>query len=169
MSIEKSKAQMIARLRTERRRLEANLAVLTSDEIVQPNTVGVWSIKDVLAHLAEWESRMSGWVEAARRGKEVQVPDANYTWKQLHLFNEFIYQKHRDRSLEDVLVYFRETHEQFMEWVLAQPEEELMACGRYAFLGKGCIYDWLNAYAAHDMWGKNEIRGLVKARNSQPV
>jgi len=35
----------------------------------------------------------------------------------------------------------------------------MLAPGRYAFTGKSAVYDWLNAYAAHDMWGKTKVRG----------
>jgi hypothetical protein len=158
----KCKARIIERLEMERRRLEANLAQIAPEEMVKPGCVGEWSAKDVLAHLADWESRMVPWVEAARRGEAVETPEPGLTIKQLKIVNARIYARHRDRSLDDVLAYLRDTHRQFMEMVVAMPEEEMLARGRYPFTGTGCIWDWLAAYAAHDLWGKRHIQRWMK-------
>jgi len=108
----------VERLEAERRRLEANLAQLTPAEMIQPGCVGEWSAKDVLAHLADWEGRMVPWVEASRRGEAVETPEPGLTIRQLKIVNARIYERHRDRTLEDVLAYFRDTHRQFMEMVV---------------------------------------------------
>ena len=160
----KTKARIIERLETERRRLEANLTGLTPSDMVEPGVVGPWSVKDVLAHLADWEAHMPLWLAAARCGEAVECPEAGVTWQQLDLFNARIYERHRDRSLEEVLAYFRDTHRQFMEMVEAMPEEEMVTPSRYAFTGKGAIWDWLSAYAAHDLWAKTHIRQWMKGR-----
>jgi len=47
----KSKAKVIKRLHTERRRLEANLARLSREDILRPNTMGAWSFKDVISQI----------------------------------------------------------------------------------------------------------------------
>ncbi len=160
----KSKATVIKRLHAERRRLEANLAQLGREDIIRPNTMGEWSFKDVLAHLAHWEGFLLDWVPAARRGEKVEVPAPGLTWKDVHILNQRIYEAHRDQSLEDVLEYFRDTHTRFMTLAEALTDEEMLTTGFYAFTGGGSLYDWLNAYAAHDMWGKKKIRQWLKAQ-----
>jgi hypothetical protein len=107
---------------------------------------------------------MPVWIEAARRGDPVKSPEPGLTWKQLDVLNERIYEAHRSQSLDEVLEYFRSTHVRFMEMVKAMPEEEMLARGRYAFIGKGAVYDWLKAYANHDLWGKTKIRNWLKGR-----
>ena len=161
----KSKAQILKRLETERRRLEQNMAGLSPDVMLQPGVVGQWSVKDVLAHLADWEARMPVWMEAARRGSPVETPEPGLTWKQLAIVNRRIYEAHRDQPLEEVLDYFRSTHRRFMDLVEAMPEDEMLAPGRYAFTGKRAVYDWLSGFAAHDLWGKTKIREWMKARS----
>jgi hypothetical protein len=153
----RTKATIIARLETERRRLVQNLTDLTSTDLCTPGAVGEWTLKDLLAHLADWESRMPDWVDASRRGETTVTPEPDLTWKQLDEFNRRVYERHRERSLEDVLAYFHRMHEEFMEMVRAMPEEEMLTPGYHAFTGKGAVYDWLSAYAAHDLWGKKKI------------
>jgi hypothetical protein len=161
----KTKAQIIKRLQAERRRLEKNLSYLSRKDMLRPRAVGGSSVKDVLAHLADWEARMPVWTEAARRGDPVESPEPGLTWKQLNILNERIYQAHRNQSLEEVLEYFHTTHKRFMDMVEAMPEEEMLARGRYAFIGNGAVYDWLTAYANHDLWGKTKIRNWARAHS----
>lgn len=161
----RSKAQIIKRLRAERKRLEQNLAYLSPAEMLQPGVVGEWSAKDVLAHLAEWQAQMPVWIAAARRGERVESPAPGLTWKQLDIFNQRIYQAHREKPLAEVLEYFRTTDRQFMEMVESMAEDEMLAHSRYEFIGQGTVYDWLSAYAAHDLWGKKKIRQWLKAHD----
>jgi hypothetical protein len=158
----RDRARIVKRLEAERRRLEQNLARLSRRDMLRRGVVGESSAKDVLAHLADWEARMPVWMEAARRGDPVESPEPGLTWKQLDILNERIYEGHRSQSLDEVLEWFRCTHVRFMEMVKAMPEEEMLARGRYAFTGKGAVYDWLNAYANHDLWGKAKIREWAK-------
>ena len=158
----KTKTRIIQQLITERKRLESNLANLTPAQMVQSGVVGEWSIKDVLAHLADWEAHMPIWVEAARRGDPVAEIEPGLNWSQFNEFNQRIYERHKEKSLEVVKAYFHEIHHQFMEMVDAMPEEEMLERKRYPFLDKGAIYDWLSAYAGHDRWAKTHIRRWLK-------
>jgi hypothetical protein len=162
MASEKSKPAILKHLRQERSRLEQNLEHLKPEDMLKPGVVEKASVKDTLAHLADWEAHMLVWVEAARRGEEVSTPDTGLTWKQLDVFNERIYAAHCDQPLDEVFEYFRSVHEQFMAMMEAMPEEEMLTPGYYPFTGKGAIYNWLAAYAAHDLWGKTKIRIWMK-------
>lgn len=161
----KSKSKILERLATERQRLEKNLACLSRDDMLQSGVVGESSIKDVLAHLADWEERMPIWIEASRRGDPVACPEPGLSWKQLDLLNERIFLAHRDQPLGAVLKYFHHAHEEFMEMVETMPEKEMLDPGRHQFIGDSTVYNWLNGYAAHDLWGKAKIRLWMKAHN----
>jgi hypothetical protein len=164
MSKPRSKATVIKRLHAERRRLEANLARLSREDILRSNTMGEWSFKDVLAHLAHWEAFLPDWIAASRRGGSVEIPAPGLTWKDLNILNQRIYEEHCDQSLEDVLEYFRATHTRFMALAESLTDAEMLTPDYYAFTGGGSLYDWLNAYAAHDLWGKRKIRQWLKVQ-----
>ncbi len=163
----KSKAKILNRLAIERKRLEKNLASLSRDDMLEPGVVGESSVKDVLAHLADWEERMPIWIEASRRGDPVTCPEPGLTWKQLDLLNERIYLAHRDQPLGAVLKYFHRAHEEFMEMVETMSEKEMLDPGCHHFTDDSTVYNWLNAYAAHDLWGKTKIRQWTKTRGKR--
>jgi hypothetical protein len=153
-----TKPFIIEKLNIERRRLEQNLSRLKDDEYLQPGVVGEWSVKDVLAHLADWEAHIPVWLDMARRGEPVAEIEPGLDWKAFDAFNQRIYERHCHQTLEEVLDYFHNVHEQFMQMVESMPEDEMLTRGRYAFIGKGAVYNWLSAYANHDHWAKNKIR-----------
>jgi hypothetical protein len=158
----KCKTQIVKRLYDERRRLEQNIELLSKEEMLRHGVVGNWSIKDILAHLADWQARMPLWMTQARHGEVVEAPAPGLSWQQLSILNQKIYEAHRKKSLTVVIQYFHETFDNFMKMAEATPEEEIMERGRYAFIGKGAVYNWLSAYAAHDIWGKTKIRNWIK-------
>lgn len=164
MPPEKTKKRILQMLNTERKRLEQNLASLTPEEMHIPGVVGEWSIKDILAHLADWEAHMPIWMDAARSGDPVAEVEVGLSWKQFDEFNQRIFKRHKDEALIDVLAYFRSTHQEFMQMAEDMPEDEMLERGRYPFIGKGAVYDWLSAYAAHDRWAKTHIRKWIKTR-----
>ena len=65
-------------------------------------------------------------------------------------------------ELDDVLEYFRATHTELMALAESLTDEETLIPDYYAFTGGGSFYDWLNAYAAHDLWGKRRIREWMR-------
>jgi hypothetical protein len=166
MAGRRSKTGILARLRAKREELERLLATLGPERMLEAGVVARSSVKDVLAHLADWEEHMSIWLETARRGDPVPGPEPGLTWRQLAHFNERIHEAHRDQPLGEVLDYFHAAHARFMERVVAMPEEEMLARGRYPFLERQALYDWLVAYADHDAWGARRIREWLVAREA---
>ena len=162
---EKTKTIILAKLAAERKRLEQNLSRLTPQQMQEPGVIGEWSVKDVLAHLADWEAHLPMWVEAARRGEPVAEIEVGLKWGEYDAFNVRIYERHRDQTLEEVLTYFHKTHQEFVALIEAMPEAELLTHGLYGFIHKSTIYNWLSLYAGHDRWAKTHIRKWMKTRS----
>lgn len=102
---------ILERIRVERRRLEKNLAELSEDEMLQPGVVGEWSVKDLLAHLVDWEQRFLRWYDEGLRGLIPETPEPGLTWQDLDILNQRIFEKHRHRALDDVLAEFHASYQ----------------------------------------------------------
>jgi hypothetical protein len=165
MGVNIGKALAIEKLQTERRRLEQNLAQLSENDMLQTGVVGEWSVKDVLAHLADWEQRFLDWYAADQRGEVPHPPAPGLTWKRqdLDTLNRQIFEKHHDRPLPEILAEFRDTHERLMATVQAIPEKDIVAETRFVWIGKSAMYHWLTAYASHDRWAKDQVRKRFKS------
>ena len=53
----KDKPQLLESIRDTRAGLEKKYAKLTPEQMVWPGSMGDWSVKDILAHLVDWERR----------------------------------------------------------------------------------------------------------------
>jgi len=52
------KSHLLGLMQTEHSKLEALLNSLNEEQMLRPDVVGTWSVKDVLAHLTWWEQTM---------------------------------------------------------------------------------------------------------------
>jgi hypothetical protein len=160
-----NKAQLIDHIQTERRRLQQNLDKLSPQDMLLPDAWGAWSVKDLLAHLAEWEGLFFGWYEAGKRGEVPVTPAPGVTWRNLDPLNRQIYEKHRSQSLESVLKEFHDTHQKLVDTIQAMSEEEIFTPGYYKWTARSALRGWFGAYASHDRWAKTEIREWMKRRS----
>lgn len=101
-----TKSQLLESIREEHSLLEMTLARLTHDQMLLPGVEGVWSIKDVLAHISAWERRMINWTGSHLRGEEPAVP---LPWD-VDRMNAETYAQVKDKPLADVLEEFRESY-----------------------------------------------------------
>jgi hypothetical protein len=168
-----SKAELINSTHSEREKLEAKIAGFTPDEMLYAGTMGVWSVKDILQHLVDWEQRWIGWYEAGRRGEPVVTPEEGYNWRQMGILNELYRQKHQDRLLEAVLADFHTSYNQIMDMVEMIPEAEMLATGIYTWTGNLPLVTWIAGNTCdHYRWAVQmihpvAIRRRMKLSNNQ--
>jgi hypothetical protein len=73
-----TKAILLDAATREREALSALLAGLTREQLLWRGAYG-WSVKDHVAHLAEWERVLLSWYDAGWRGESPAVPGEGYT------------------------------------------------------------------------------------------
>lgn len=162
-----SKAALLAAIDRERSALDAFLATLTPEQMMAPAVVGDWSVKDVLAHLIEWEQMVLGWYAAGVRGETPTLPASGYKWSQLPALNQVIYEKHRDRPLEAVLAQYHSSHEETMALIRQLPDDELFGARRYAWTRDNTLGAYfVSATSSHYLWARNEMRKGIKRQAS---
>jgi uncharacterized protein (TIGR03083 family) len=159
-----TKDALLAEIRAERGALEEFLATLTPQQMVVPGAIAGWSVKDVLAHLAEWEQLLLAWYQAGLRGEIPPIPAPGYSWAQMDDLNQGIYEKYSDRSLENVQAYFRASYLQVLEAVHAMTEDELFTPGRYTWTKQNTLAAYVvPCTSEHYDWARQEMRkGLRK-------
>ena len=64
------KANVLEKMQAERAKLDGLLATLSAEQMCQTTLENEWSVKDVLAHIAVWERRCVGWIQAGLRGEK---------------------------------------------------------------------------------------------------
>jgi uncharacterized protein (TIGR03083 family) len=160
-----TKDELITEMRTERETLDAALAALTPEQMIEPGVVGDWSVKDVIAHLTAWHELYLGWYAAGQRGENPPTPAEGYNWGQLPALNERIYEQHRDQPLEAVMMEFRASYDQMLAAIEGASQEELFTPGYYAWTRKNALAGYADGCGGdHYHWASTEIRKGLKAK-----
>ncbi len=154
-----TKELLLSESHKEREKLEKFLATLTPDQMLQTGIVGEWSVKDVLAHLYEWEQMVLRWLAAGQRGESPQVPAKGYKWNQLPALNEEIRKKHHQSSLDDVQMMYRKSFLQTMQTMKELSEDTLFTSGLYPWMNKNTLAAYFTSCtSSHYRWALKEIR-----------
>ena len=134
-----SKVELQAILWRMRADLERLVAEAGPTRMELPGAAGDWTLKDVVAHLADWRWWSVARLEAAARGEAPAPPwgegldeddDAD-----IERINQQFYEASRDRPVAAVLRDSRETLDRLEAALLALPEADLFAADRYPWLG----------------------------------
>jgi hypothetical protein len=154
-----SKTDLLIAIEKERMNLENQLDTLSAEQMVTPGTVGEWSVKDVLAHLIEWEQMVLSWYAAGLRGETPELPAPGFKWNQTPALNQQIYEKHRERSLEDILEQFHESHQEILGMIKSLSNEVLFTSGQFPWTKKNTLGTYfVSATSSHYLWARKEIR-----------
>jgi hypothetical protein len=128
-----TKPKILELIQAERADLEGTLARLSDEQMTRPGVEGGWSVKDLLAHLTVWETRMVEWIGQSLRGEVPERPAPGMTWDDLDRLNEETYLLYKDRSLSEALSDFHTTYRRAMEVVSSLQERDLLDPQRFAW------------------------------------
>ena len=160
------KEALLNEIHLERAALDETLALLTPRQMTRGGvTRGGWSVKDVLAHVVEWQRMNLDWYAAGLRGDTPAMPAPGFTWRELPRLNAAIYRKHHRRSLRAVLHDYESYHQRLVALIETLPDIELVTLRRMAWTGPSwTLSDFLRANtAAHYRWARMRIRRWWRA------
>ncbi|MFN2323278.1 MAG: ClbS/DfsB family four-helix bundle protein [Trueperaceae bacterium] len=158
-----SKRDLLAAIEHERAKLDAALDVVAPERMLEPGVVGEWSVKDVLAHLYEWEQMALGWYRAGLIGEVPELPAPGYTWRATPQLNRAIFEKHRDRPLDEVMVAFHASRREILGVIESLSDEDLFTSGRFAWTRKNALGAYfVSATSSHYLWARTRIARWAK-------
>ncbi len=159
-----NKQELLSEAEKEYEVLKKQVDGFTPAEMVRPGVIGEWSVKDILAHLLEWQRMFMGWYEAGLRGEKPATPAKGYNWSQLPALNQDIYERYRDARLEVVRNQLDASHKQMLDVAGSLSEEELFTPGRNKWTGVSTLASYINSCTgAHYRWARTGIRRGTKA------
>ena len=164
------KQELLYEIQRERTALDDALALLEPRQMTRAGvTRGGWSVKDILAHLVEWQQMNLGWYAAGLRGEKPAMPAPGFTLRELPRLNEMIYRKHHRRSLQAIQRDYRSYHERVVALIEVLSDADLVALERFSWTGPSwTLSDYLRAStAAHYLWARTRIRRWWRAQGGQ--
>ena len=158
-----NKTQLLAAIQKEYAALEKLVSTLTPEQMTFTTAPGAWAIKDILAHLYEWQHMVFTWYETGLRGETPAVPAPGFKWSQIPALNQHIYEKYRNLTPDQALTQFHESHRKTAQFIETLSEADLTTPGLYKWMNRNTLLAYLNsATAAHYVWALKEIKKILK-------
>jgi hypothetical protein len=158
----KTKDELLESIHATRAQLNQKFSKLTPNQMVWPGSMDNWSVKDILAHLIDWEQRFIGWYKAGQRGEVPETPAPGFKWSDLPKLNQAGYEKHKDESLEKVLDQYKRSHHEIVKLVEGMSEKEIFDPGYYEWTGDSALLGFIAANtSSHYKWAQRNIRTSV--------
>ena len=145
-----TKRELLLAIQQERAAFEAALAGLTPEQMTAPGVMGEWSVKDLLGHVALWESRLVTILYSVERG----VAPKTLGSSEVDRVNAESYAEQRERPLGRVLADFHAVHVQLLKRLDALADRDLSDSKRFPWmegepLEKLVAGDTFEHYAEH--------------------
>lgn len=155
----KTKQELLESIRTTHAQLEKKYSQLTPEQMIWPGSMENWSVKDILAHLVDWEQRFIGWYEEGSQGRVPETPAPGMNWRDLPKLNQGGYIRHKDETLEDVLDQYENSYQEILALIENMTEQEIFDIGVYEWTGKSSLLSWIVANtSSHYNWARRNIR-----------
>ena len=123
-----SKAELMSAIKREWNALMDVVAKLEAANKMTTLDEGGWSPKDNLAHLSEWMNSMMGYHMDKRPPHEVMsIPEEAAQGWDMEVINPILYERNKNRSLEDVQSELKQTYEKVLAKLDAMSFEDLLA------------------------------------------
>ncbi len=152
-------ASVAAQVRETSARLELLLVQLSVERMNQPGAVGVWSVKDALAHIAFWERHLVNVLRAAVRGEtpDLDAEDATETR------NASVVKQYYLRPLSAVIADWHAAREDLLDQLEGLSDEDLNDPDRFVWSGGRTLLDRIaaNSYA-HEQEHIEQIRAWMQ-------
>jgi uncharacterized protein (TIGR03083 family) len=160
-----TKHALLEMMQRERTALEQLLAELSPEQMTESGIVGEWSVKDVLAHLLEWEQMVLRWHSAGLKGKVPVTPSAEFNWAQLPQLNQRIFEKHCNRTLAEIQKEFAASYKKTRKTIEGLSDEDLFTRGRYAWTRNNTLGAYfVSNTSSHYHWAITAIKKGLKAK-----
>ncbi len=158
-----NKTQLFEVAKKEYRKLETFLSTLTPEQMTTAHPPE-WSVKDILAHLYEWQCMFFTWYETGLSGETPEVPAPGYKWNQLPALNQAIYERFHARPLDEVLSLLRTSQRKTEKFIEDVSDADLTTPGLYPWMNKNTLLAYLNSItAAHFVWALKECKKAIRA------
>ncbi|MRN53139.1 ClbS/DfsB family four-helix bundle protein [Paenibacillus monticola] len=90
---------------------------------------------EIIAYQLGWLNLVMGWDRDEKAGKTVIMPAPNYKWNRLGDLNQLFYVTYSSYSLNELLHLFKETEQQWLDWIDSLNDKELFTQGIHKWTG----------------------------------
>jgi hypothetical protein len=137
---------LLATLGAAREELLTASALVPPDDRASRPVCGVWTLKDLLGHVADWEQVGLDGLRSMARGRP---PDVEHIGD-IDVWNHEHAEARRDQPWEEVWTDLRETREALVEVLERMTQADLARSYPFPWGPEGTAYQWVAVFVTHD-------------------
>lgn len=118
-----NRQQLLNRLDTAWLPFKASYAGLSDAELLEPGVTGVWSIRDIIAHVTTWEEEALNHLPAVLENRT--PPRYSATYGGIDAFNALMTIRKEGLSLSEVFRQQEEVHRRLIDMIERTPEDQI--------------------------------------------
>jgi hypothetical protein len=166
MTAPTNQQELLEVTRAARAALDAEIALLTDAQMLEPGVTGDWSVKDSLAHISAWERMFIGWIDALMRGERPNRPEIiDEAWTDST--NARLYEENRDKSLMDVRAESQALYEAMLSLIGRLSDAELFDPQHFQWARGREIAPWVRGNADEHYDEHREMIARWRASKAQ--
>jgi len=116
-----NRLQLLTRIEEPWSALKGAYGGLSAAEMLEPGVIGIWSVKDIIAHVTTWEEEALAHLALILAGGK--PPRYSVTHGGINAFNAQMTQRNRDLPLSEVLRRRDDIHLRLLAFIQGAPEE----------------------------------------------
>lgn len=166
MTKPKTKEQLIEQTTEKYQKLEQLLASFTPEEQqgIFPFADRDKNLRDVLAHVYEWENMMKDWYTIGMSGGTPIIPREGYTWDKLKELNLKILERYQQTSFEDARALLAANHQWILKTIEQHTQDELFIDSYYPWTSPDSLATYFISTAPeHYDWALEKIQRYKEA------
>ncbi len=138
--------ELLSEIRSGRKNLKRALEQVDRAAWETPAMDGGWSVKDMLSHLAFWESRTLLVYRAIKNNRE---PTPSFKDRNIDEINAEVFNERKAWPLVKVIQEEEQAYQALLELVESAPDEDLFGPYRFAWTDSTPFYEWIdgNSYS----------------------
>ena len=159
--------QLLKRLEEAWEALKESYAGLSDGELLEPGVAGVWSVRDVIAHVTWWEEEALTHLPLILAGG--RPPRYSVTYGGIDAFNAKMTAQKKDLSLAEVIGQRDEVHRRLIAFIESAPGDQVSGETRFR---RRLRLDTYGHYAKHARairnWREQSGRSSPRLRATRP-
>jgi hypothetical protein len=159
-----SKEALVGDIEREYAALIGMLDGIPARRLVEPGVWGEgWTVRDLVAHLYEWQRMFLGWYEAGAHGAAAVMPAPGYTWRETPRLNRDIQLRHARTAPAEVRREFDSTHGRILALARRLTPQQLLEPGQYTWTGRSALVTYLGANtSSHYRFAQKVLRRWLR-------
>ncbi|MCO6511293.1 MAG: ClbS/DfsB family four-helix bundle protein [Aridibacter famidurans] len=116
-----------------------------------------WNLKDLVAHLAEWQRMFLGWHKTGIEGRKPEMPAPGFKWNETPRLNRAIREKHAPKPRQAVIEDFDAGYKEILALLEDLSPAELLEPGHFEWTGKYPLTTYLGPNTASHFRFANKV------------